>query len=679
MEKIININMAGRVIAIEDKAYTSLKAYLESLHSYFAQEEGGDEIINDIESRVAELMADKIRWGRIAINEADIEEIIGSMGRVEDFAASEEEAQDIPHTAPPPRRKRSKRFFRDSNDRLAGGVCSGLANYMNVDPALIRIVFAILTLGGWGAGLLLYIALWIFVPSAPLESFRGRRLFRDADDKWIGGVCSGMAAYFDKEPWIFRLIFALPFLLSIFSGSLGFFIGAPIFFGSFTGTFVLIYIVLWIVLPLATTDFQKMEMRGEKVDLNSIRENVMADIKDRAKSFGNEVSESASRLSGEANRFVHTRGRAFAQEAAAAARPIASTGSQVIAALLKAFLIFVGSIIAFALFITLIGYSFGGFSGLVNDYIMRTPAQRTLGWVTVFLFFGVPLLALITLIVRRTLRIRGGGRYFALGYSLLWVGGIVCLICLTASVSKEFRRGETIAEEIPIAQPAGNRLIITVPDQPVEYSNSLPWVDGDIRGWDVSANEMRSALVLVLPTLSPDSMYHVVLKRYSRGASVADASSRAGQISYALRNSSDSVLQLASGYRITKSAGYRGQNVIVEVQVPAGKKIRFDASVEDKLVAFSTTFRERFRHRGKRWEARWDDEDIFEQEWEPGIDYVMGINGELTDPLQHTTARYTERSQDSLDRAMDRRMDSLDRAMDAIGREKDMLDRQRED
>src|SRR4028118_1483920 len=85
MKKIININLSGRVIPIEDAAYESLQRYIDSLRRYFAREEGRDEIINDIESRIAELMNDKVRKGSVGITEADVEEIIASMGRVEDF------------------------------------------------------------------------------------------------------------------------------------------------------------------------------------------------------------------------------------------------------------------------------------------------------------------------------------------------------------------------------------------------------------------------------------------------------------------------------------------------------------------------------------------------------------------------------------------------------------------
>src|SRR5689334_4181022 len=92
MKKIININLSGRVIPIEDSAYEKLQAYIESLRRYFIKEEGRDEIINDIESRIAELMSDKVRKGAQAVSDTDLDEIIASMGRPEDFEAAEAEA-----------------------------------------------------------------------------------------------------------------------------------------------------------------------------------------------------------------------------------------------------------------------------------------------------------------------------------------------------------------------------------------------------------------------------------------------------------------------------------------------------------------------------------------------------------------------------------------------------------
>jgi phage shock protein PspC (stress-responsive transcriptional regulator) len=294
MKKIININLSGRVIPIEDSAYESLQRYIDSLRRYFAHEDGRDEIINDIESRIAELMNDKVKKGAAAVTEADIEEIITAMGRVSDFEAVDaaegastgaESATSGTYTESTGTKTGAKRFrgrlYRDSSDKLLGGVCAGIANYMNVDPAIIRLLFAIITFGGFGFGVFLYILAWIILPARDLEGFVGKRLFRNPEDKVLGGVAGGLAAYFNKEAWVIRLIFAAPLLLnillSVLNGVFNAFdhhYGPDIFFGSFTGTFILAYIILWIVLPEARSPFEKMEMRGEKVDVNRIRQNV---------------------------------------------------------------------------------------------------------------------------------------------------------------------------------------------------------------------------------------------------------------------------------------------------------------------------------------------------------------------------------------------------------------------
>src|SRR5687768_17317768 len=205
MKKIININLSGRVIPIEDSAYEKLQAYIESLRRYFAKEESRDEIINDIESRIAELMNEKTRKGVGSITDADVDEIIASMGRPEDFEA--EEAADATSQADQKyqpnytfaEKKSRGRLYRDSSDKFIGGVCSGMANYLNVDPAIIRILFAIVSFGGFGLGILLYILLWIILPEKDLEGFGGKRLYRNPEDRMIGGVAGGLAAYFNRR------------------------------------------------------------------------------------------------------------------------------------------------------------------------------------------------------------------------------------------------------------------------------------------------------------------------------------------------------------------------------------------------------------------------------------------------------------------------------------------------
>jgi len=203
MKKIININLSGRVIPIEDSAYEKLQSYVESLRRYFANEEGRDEIINDIESRIAELMSEKIRKGATSITDNDVNDIASSMGRPEDFDAEEvQEPQTKKQAAPAstplentekPKRKRG-RFYRNPNDKFIGGVCSGLANYLDVDPAVVRLLFAIFGFGGWG--FVIYIALWIFIPEKEQESYAGKRFYRTgtrAEGNSRGTIMPGLA------------------------------------------------------------------------------------------------------------------------------------------------------------------------------------------------------------------------------------------------------------------------------------------------------------------------------------------------------------------------------------------------------------------------------------------------------------------------------------------------------
>src|SRR5215218_269816 len=89
MKKIININFQGRVIPIEETAYDILKQYIESLRRYFANEEGRDEIINDIESRIAELFSERLKKGATCITDEDVNAVMASMGRPEDFEQAE--------------------------------------------------------------------------------------------------------------------------------------------------------------------------------------------------------------------------------------------------------------------------------------------------------------------------------------------------------------------------------------------------------------------------------------------------------------------------------------------------------------------------------------------------------------------------------------------------------------
>src|SRR6187455_551603 len=643
MKKIININLSGRVVPIEDSAYEKLQEYIESLRRYFANEEGRDEIINDIESRIAELMSEKVRKGADSITDADVNEIANSMGRPEDFEGEEIKEQSYASSASaagssqqstqsqaPPKTKRG--LYRDTSDKFIGGVCSGIAAYLNVDPAIVRILFAIITFGGFGLGFMAYIILWIVLPAKDVEGYAGKRLFRNPEGRMIGGVCSGLGAYFNKSAVGIRLIFLAPILLNILInmldgfGSRGGFVFFPnIIAGSLTSTFILAYIILWIVLPEAKSAYEKMEMRGEKVDVNTIKQNVQ----DRAKEMGEDIKSAAQNFSTKAKEFSETRGKTFAAEVKQVSRPIGSGIGHAIAVLFKVFFLFIAGAIAFGLFVALMAIIFGGVAWLpVNDYLWTNNSQPLFAWGTLILFLGVPLIGFIVWLIRRIIGVRSKSSYLGWIFGGLWALGWISAIMLVSVVVRETRYFEDADPiTIPITQPA-NKMTILVSQPVLEFTDKAWWVDTDSEGWNIGEDSLKLSLVDFTVEKSADGDYHVILVKKSMGRSVTDAKTRAGQIQYSI-SSKDSTLDIGNGFAISKDSKYRGQMIELKIQVPVGKKLRFDESVTDKLNPVEVRMRDR-RSRLRRARIDMDYNDWFE--YRTNVDYVMTDKGTLVDP-----------------------------------------------
>lgn len=648
MKKIININLSGRVIPIEDSAYEKLQGYIESLRRYFAHEDGRDEIINDIESRIAELMNEKIRKGAFAVTDADVDEIIASMGRVEDFEAADKEnaeeskagsssAQTGSSASYSYEQKKSSRLYRDTSDKFIGGVCSGIAAYLNVDPAIVRILFAIITFGGFGFGFLAYIILWIVLPPKNLEGFVGKRLYRNPDDKMLGGVAGGLAAYFGKNSNTIRLIFAAPLILNIlfsiirsaswdYETRLFWDIG----FGSFTGMFILAYIILWIVLPEAITSFQKMEMRGETVDVNSIRQNVregMDNMKDRVKEWGEEVKEAAQNFSNKAKEFANTKGKTVGAEIGESARSAGYGIGHAFGVIFKVFFLFIFGAIAFAIFVSLISLLFSGAIWWpINNFLWTSATQKWLAWLTLILFFVVPLIGFITWLIRRIMRVKSRNNYLGWTFGGLWTLGWVAATFFGISLGRDFRKEVSKDQEISIAQPRQGKMLVTVSKPELEFTGNYSWVEFG-SGWDMSSDTLKIAAVRFVINKSTDDSFHVKIWKNSFGKTYADADERAARIQYEVI-SRDSLLDLDNGFSVDRGSKYRGQNVEIEILVPVGKKIRFDHTVTDKLNFFRIrAYRNARGNRVKDWDI---DNDNFE--YATDVDYVMGEDGRLVNP-----------------------------------------------
>ena len=174
MQRIIQITIAGRLIPIEEDGYLLLKDYISSLERHFDGEEGKYEIIHDIEARIAELFTIRLNAGAHAVDKSDVLKVIETLGPasalnegrdakgnpVSHFPAPYSSSYSQQNTPPS-----GRRLFRNPNDKMIGGVCSGIANYFDIDPVIVRLVFAIMFLTA-GIGLLAYILAWIIVPAA---------------------------------------------------------------------------------------------------------------------------------------------------------------------------------------------------------------------------------------------------------------------------------------------------------------------------------------------------------------------------------------------------------------------------------------------------------------------------------------------------------------------------------
>lgn len=162
MKKTISINISGLFFNIDEDAFNKLSQYLNSIKNHFEGREGHEEIIADIESRIAELLQQSLHENKQVISLQDVNLVIGTLGQPFEMDGDEESKQEQTYYKSSYSRKR---LFRDSDNRKIAGIAAGLGAYFAIDPLWIRIIFLILLLGS-GSGLLIYIVLWILVPEA---------------------------------------------------------------------------------------------------------------------------------------------------------------------------------------------------------------------------------------------------------------------------------------------------------------------------------------------------------------------------------------------------------------------------------------------------------------------------------------------------------------------------------
>lgn len=244
--------------------------------------------------------------------------------------------------------------------------------------------------------------------------------------------------------------------------------------------------------------------------------------------------------------------------------------------------------------------------------------------VNAFLFFGIPIVGLITWLIRRIMGVRSKHHYLGFVFGSLWVIGLVSAIILGGLFARNFKTKSGIEEQVSsLIQPAQGKLFLDVASSPIRYYGG-DWFgfegNGDWPVYGINQDTLMLNTVRINVTKSKDSSFHIYKVRFSRGNNPAVARRLAEKIQFDITQE-DSALILPKGFAISRNDKFRNQQVLVVVEVPVGKRIQIDRSINN-----FEWFNVEFNRRGG-WNSNWDDEWDHTYHWESNKEYIMTPNG----------------------------------------------------
>jgi len=501
MNKTLTINISGIVFNIEEDAYETLKNYLGKIKRHFQNDEGCDEIVADIEARLAELLRAKITAGKQVLMSADINEAIDVMGQPEDFAdgnSSEEQKKEDTHSSA-------------NNQNYYGN--------------------------------------------------KRRRVFRDPDSKILGGVCSGIGNYFDIDPLWIRLALVV------------------MFFGFGSG--LLLYIILWIIIPEAKTTAEKLEMRGEPVDVNTISKTIKDEaenLKNKAKDFGKDVRNHVN--NNNTGKFVDL------------LRQIFGTIFNIIGRIIGFFFIFIGIIVFVGLSSILFG--FGKIDNLTTGEFMNSFAGEDfpMFWskLGLILAIGIQSAMLLYKGMKMLLNIKYHNRWINIGAGIGWVVGVTLCFCIAANFANQFSEDAMVKQQADVRLTSGDTLYLKANPN---YNKSDSDIDFSIDNGRWYINKQNNVTIwwgkprVRVITSENDSLYVFIVKT-ANGEEKPDAAKRAKNISYNVTQQ-DSVVIIDKYYSFPGLDKFRDQETEVLIKMPRNKTIYFDISLQHLLYDVDNT------------------------------------------------------------------------------------------
>jgi len=536
MNKVVNINLNGIIISIDEVAYEQLKQYIDALHKHFSGTEGSAEIISDIETRIAELLQLKLTDNYTVILPKDVADVIAVMGNPWQMEGEEEtqsSSQSYQQSSTQNNTQNNagpKKLKRDPHNKVISGVCGGLGNFLNIDPIIARAGFLI-SFFVFGSGLLLYLILWIIMPEATpneLPQFSGtssRKLFRNTDDKMIGGVCSGIGSDLGVSEVVMRVVFIISFFAF--------------------GTGLLAYVILWIIIPEAKTATEKLQMRGSQIDINNIER---------------EIRNTASNITQKA------------------------TASPVLKNLVKAVTIMVGLLVLFTIVlpgsILFLVLTFGidgsgDFSEFVRTITINDTILMLAKWGINAIVFSVVLgfaALAYQLITHKKVR------YVSVITTILFLGGIASSIVALVMYRSEIKH-EVVLITNEQELPVNDTLLIKL--NPAFLDDDVDEFDFHLNDGEVSWKIQNDMLLFKEPRItinsSGNNLMQVKLKRESWGKTQEEAEDLARKASLNLMVDSSKVI-LDNGVGLANQP-FKNQELTLGLCIPIGTvlKVQYDA------------------------------------------------------------------------------------------------------
>lgn len=494
MKKTFTANLNGTVFHIEEDAYDQLQRYLANIRAKFSGSSEAEEIMSDIENRIAELFHERLQ-GRQAVSMMDVDHVIQVMGQPEDYV--------------------------DDDAEPASGQSGPAGQYT-----------------------------------------RGRthkRLFRNPDDRWIGGVLSGLAAYFGHNPLWYRIAF----ILILIGGW-----GSP----------VLAYLLMWALVPEAVGAAEKLEMNGEPVTVDNIKrmfEEGAERVKDGAQKVASEAKEMGHKYKEQGYRMAYE------------SQSIGYRLLDVFGKLLGIFLLFVSIILGLTLISALVGSSaawtgstFTGGTGLMGlaGFIFPDATSSVLFVLSTMALCLIPVLLLLLGSLWLLFRVHTP-RWLGWSLTVAFIVALALASWTGIRLGMDFSNRAEQSTSTNLPSPADGPLTVKVSNA-AEYTEYQSW--GFVNGRfymnsnlvDLTGDSVHFNISHLNVELSPDSSFHLVAKRLARGGSQQEAYVRAGHISNSF-SWQDDTLGLSSRFSFPKEDRMRAQQVRYVLQVPMNGRVHF--------------------------------------------------------------------------------------------------------